>query len=72
MCEKEMIPSLEDMIEYLEEYYECAGFANYWERVLDALDEEGIRESYYVLKETEEHPDLLGEYDSFPQDIGAK
>lgn len=39
---------------------------------MDALDEEGIRESYYVLKETEEHPDLLGEYDSFPQDIGAK
>ena len=29
MCKKEMKPTLEDMIEYLEEYYECAGFANY-------------------------------------------
>lgn len=72
MCKKEMTATLEEMIEYLEEFYECAGFADFRARVLDTMDEEGIRGSYYALKEAEEHPDLPGEYDRFPPDISVK
>ena len=48
--------SIGDMTEYLEEYYECAGFADFYERVLKKATPEAIREMYFDLKEQEETP----------------
>ena len=41
-----MAVSVEDMISELEEYYECAGFADFYERVLKDMSEEQIRKYY--------------------------
>lgn len=38
--------TLEEMIAALEEYYECAGFADFYEEKLKHLSEEGIVELY--------------------------
>ena len=38
--------SIEDMIEELEEFYETAGFANYYERELKGKTDEQIRKMY--------------------------
>ena len=44
MEKKEM--TLEDMIAELEEFYESAGFEDYYERVLKNMSEDKIREYY--------------------------
>jgi len=38
--------TLEEMIDELVEFYECAGFEDYYERVLKNLDESAIRRHY--------------------------
>ena len=38
--------TLEDMIAELEEFYESAGFEDYYERVLKNMSEDKIREYY--------------------------
>ena len=48
--------SVEDMTEYVEEYYECAGFADFYERVLKNASEENIREMYLEIKKLENTP----------------
>ena len=48
--------SLDDMIACLEEYYECAGFEDFYERMLKGKSEEVIREMYLDLKRIEDAP----------------
>lgn len=38
--------NVEIMVGALEEFYECAGFDNYYERVLSKMDEEQIRHHF--------------------------
>lgn len=38
--------TLEEMIDELVEFYECAGLEDYYERVLKNLDESAIRKLY--------------------------
>ena len=38
---------LEDMVAELEEYYECAGFADYYDRVLKDMGEAQIRKHFH-------------------------
>lgn len=38
--------TIEDMIADLEEYYECAGFVDFYERVLKDMSEEQIKKYY--------------------------
>jgi hypothetical protein len=38
--------TLEEMIDELVEFYECAGFEDYYERVLKNMDELAIRKHY--------------------------
>lgn len=40
--------SIKDMIEDLEQYYEAAGFSDYYERELKGKTEDEIREIYRV------------------------
>ena len=48
--------SLGDMIDYLEEYYECAGFEDFYDRMLKGKSEEVLREMYLNLKKIEDAP----------------
>lgn len=49
--------TMEEMLDELEEYYECAGFENFYERVLKELSEESIREYYRSTFEQQEDPE---------------
>ena len=49
--------NLDDMIAELEEFYECAGFEDYYERVLKNMSEEKIR-AYYAETFKEEDREL--------------
>ena len=46
--------SIDDMISCLEEYYESAGFEDFYDRMLKGKSEEVIREMYLELKRTED------------------
>lgn len=49
---------IDDMIAELEEYYECAGFADFYERVLSKMDEAQIRKYYHDTFESGEDLEL--------------
>lgn len=43
---KDLSIEIQDMVAELEEYYECAGFADFYERVLKPMTDDEIREYY--------------------------
>lgn len=49
-----MTKDVEEMISDLEEYYEAAGFSDFYERVLSTMDEDQVREYYHDTFEIEE------------------
>ena len=51
------VMTIEEMIDELEEFYECAGFADFYERVLKNMSEENIR-AYYAETFKEEDIEL--------------
>lgn len=50
-----MMKTLEDMLEELEEFYECAGFEKYYERCLKGKTEEKILELYEATFKEEDY-----------------
>jgi hypothetical protein len=46
-------PTVEEMTEALTQYYEAAGFANYYNRVLKGKNDEEIRQMYMEMDREE-------------------
>lgn len=47
MAENNTTKEVEEMIDDLEEYYEAAGFADFYERVLSKMDGDQIKQYYH-------------------------
>ena len=58
MSEMNTVKDIEEMTADLEEYYEAAGFADFYERVLSKMDEDQIRKYYHDTFEVEEDHEL--------------
>lgn len=55
MTEVNTIKDVEEMIADLEEYYEAAGFADFYEKVLSQMNDEQISNCYYdTFKENQD------------------
>ncbi len=54
MAEMNTVKDVEEMTADLEEYYEAAGFEDFYERVLSKMDEDQIRKYYHDTFEVEE------------------
>jgi hypothetical protein len=61
-----MDKSYEEMVSELEEYYECAGFAGYYERVLKGRTPEEITAMYQEMIQFEEQD--CDEWERRPED----
>ena len=58
MAEMNTVKDIVEMTADLEEYYEAAGFADFYERVLSKMDEDQIRKYYHDTFEVEEDHEL--------------
>lgn len=58
MSEMNTVKDIVEMTADLEEYYEAAGFADFYERVLSKMDEDQIRKYYHDTFEVEEDHEL--------------
>ena len=54
MSEMNTVKDIVEMTADLEEYYEAAGFADFYERVLSKMDEDQVRKYYHDTFEVEE------------------
>ena len=64
---------LQDMISELEEYYECAGFADIYDKVLKDMSEEEIKDyfhkTFFVNEEVSEQENEAWRKSWFSEDI---
>lgn len=58
MSDMNTVKDIVEMTADLEEYYEAAGFADFYERVLSKMDEDQIRKYYHDTFEVEEDHEL--------------
>lgn len=58
MSEMNTVKDIVEMTADLEEYYEAAGFADFYERVLSKMDEDQVRKYYHDTFEVEEDHEL--------------
>ena len=58
MSEMNTVKDIVEMTADLEEYYEAAGFADFYERVLSKMDENQVRKYYHDTFEVEEDHEL--------------
>ena len=71
MSEKNTDKDVEEMTADLEEYYEAAGFEDFYERVLSKMNESQIREYYHDTFEANENHELEEWERSFNGEWGA-